>query len=390
MIPATIADYQRLARRRLARIAFDYLEGAAEDGHTLRRNREAFERLTFQPRVMTDVTRVDTAVTVLGRPLALPAVVGPTGLNGLYQPRAEEVLAQAAHAAGLPFVLSTASTSLIEDVRAATAGDLWLQLYVQHDRAIAEDVMRRAREASFTVLMVTVDTPVHGVRDHDVRNGFKLPLRATPRLVADLLRHPRWCLRMLRQGGSPQLVNLARSLGEHARIASQAATMSRQMDTALDWTAIAWLRRHWPGPVVVKGILSVADAVQAAEHGVDGIVLSNHGGRQLAHAPSPLEILPQVVDRVGHRLAVLMDGGIRRGSDLAKARALGAQAVLLGRAPLYGLAASGRHGVDDVLAILRRELEITLRLLGRCQAAGLDASALDDRHRQQLARWDRP
>ncbi len=390
MIPATIADYQRLARRRLARIAFDYLEGGAEDGHTLRRNREAFERLTFQPRVMTDVTRVDTAVTVLGRPLALPAVVGPTGLNGLYLPRAEEVLAQAAHAAGLPFVLSTASTSLIEDVRAATTGDLWLQLYVQHDHAIAEDVMRRAREASFTVLMVTVDTPVHGVRDHDVRNGFKLPLRPTPRLLADLLRHPRWCLRMLRQGGSPQLVNLARSLGEHTRIGSQAATLSRQMDTALDWTAIAWLRRHWPGPVVVKGILSVADAVQAAEHGADGIVLSNHGGRQLAYAPSPLEILPQVVDRVGHRLAVLMDGGIRRGSDIAKARALGAQAVLLGRAPLYGLASSGRHGVDDVLAILRREFEITLRLLGRCQAAGLDASALDDRHRQQLARWDNP
>jgi (S)-mandelate dehydrogenase len=390
VIPATIADYQRLARRRLARIAFDYLEGSAEDGHTLRRNREAFERLTFQPRVMTDVTQVDTAVTVLGRALALPAVVGPTGLNGLYVPRAEEALAQAAHAAGLPFVLSTASTSLIEDVRAATAGDLWLQLYVQQDRAIAEDVMRRAREAGFTVLMVTVDTPVHGVRDHDVRNGFRLPLRPTPRLLADLLLHPRWCLRMLRQGGSPQLVNLARSLGQHAQIASQAATMSRQMDTALDWTAIAWLRRHWPGPVVVKGILSVADAVQAAQHGADGIVLSNHGGRQLAYAPSPLEILPQVADRVGHRLAVLVDGGVRRGSDIAKARALGAQAVLLGRAPLYGLAARGRRGVDEVLAILRRELEITLRLLGRCHAAGLDASALDERHRQQLSRWESP
>ncbi len=388
MTPASIADYQRLARKRLARIAFDYLEGGAEDGHTLRRNRSAFERLTFQPRVMCDVTHVDAAVSVLGRPLAMPAIVGPTGLNGLYMPRAEEILAQAAHAAGLPFVMSTASTSLIEEVRAATSGDLWLQLYVQQNRAIAENSMQRAREAGFSVLMVTVDTPVHGVRDHDVHNGFKLPLRPSPRLIADVLRHPRWCLRMLRQGGSPQLVNLARSLGERADINAQAATMSRQMDTALDWHSIGWLRKQWPGPIVVKGILSVEDAAQAAAHGADGIVLSNHGGRQLAYAPSPVEILPRVLDRVGQKLAVMIDGGVRRGSDIAKARALGAQAVLLGRAPLYGLSASGRQGVDDVLAILRREFEITLRLLGRCRAAQLDTSALDDNHREQLARLD--
>ena len=386
MIPASVADYQLLATRRLARVALDYLEGGAEDGHALRRNRQAFERLTFRPRVMRDVSQVDSAVTVLGRPLAIPAVVGPTGLNGLYLPRAEESLAQAAHAAGLPFVLSTASTSLIEDVRDATPGDLWLQLYVQQDRRIAEDIMRRAREAGFSVLMVTVDTPVHGVRDHDIRNGFRLPLRLSPRLVADLLRHPRWCLRMLRQGGSPQLVNLARSLGEQARLQSQAATLSRQMDMALDWTAIGWLRRHWPGPLVVKGLLSVDDAVLAASAGVDGIVLSNHGGRQLAHVPSPLEVLPSVVDRVGARLAVLVDGGVRRGSDIVKARALGAQAVLLGRAPLYGLAASGRSGVDDVLAILRREFEITLRLLGNGRAADLDAGVLHEDHRNELGR----
>ncbi|WP_028605126.1 alpha-hydroxy acid oxidase [Ottowia thiooxydans] len=386
MTLANIADYQRLARKRLARIAFDYLEGGAEDGHTLRRNRHAFESLTFQPRVMCDVTHVDSAVTVMGRPMAMPAIVGPTGLNGLYIPRAEEVLAKAAHAAGLPFVLSTASTSLIEDVRAATSGDLWLQLYVQQNRAIAESMIQRARDAEFSVLMVTVDTPVHGVRDHDVRNGFKLPLSPSARLIADLLLHPRWCLRMLRQGGSPQLVNLARSLGERANINSQAATMSRQMDTALNWESISWLRKHWPGPLIIKGILSVHDALKAAEHGVDGIVLSNHGGRQLAFAPSPIEVLPRVMDHVGQKLAVLVDGGVRRGSDIAKALALGAQAVLLGRAPLYGLAASGRQGVDDVLGILLREFEITLRLLGRCQASELDQTALDEGYRTQLAR----
>lgn len=388
MTPATVADYRRLARRCLPRIAHDYLEGCAEDGHTLARNRLAFECLTFSPRVLRNVCHVDPSVEVLGHALSMPAIVGPTGLNGLYLPRAEECLAQAAQAAGLPFVMSTASTSLIEDVRAATPGDLWLQLYVQEDRRIAQDLMRRARAAGFTVLMLTVDTPVHGVRDHDVRNGFRLPLRPSARLLADMLLHPRWCWRMLAQGGSPQLVNLARSMGQAAHLGTQAAALSRRMATDLDWSAVAWLRRHWDGPVLIKGVLSLHDAQQAADHGADGIVLSNHGGRQLSSAPSPLEVLPAVVDRLGSRLAVLMDGGVRRGSDIAKARALGAQAVLLGRAPLYGLAASGRSGVDDILAILKRELEITLSLVGCPRAAELGPEVLDERHREQLHRLD--
>ncbi|WP_033467760.1 alpha-hydroxy acid oxidase [Bordetella bronchiseptica] len=365
---ACVHDYRSLARRRLSRFAFDYLEGGAEDGRTLRRNLAAYGKLVFSPRVLTDVSAVDTGVPVLGREQRSPMIVGPTGLNGLYWPRADEALAGAAHAAGLPFVLSTASTSLIEDVRAASAGDLWLQLYVQTDRSIAETMMRRAREARFSTLMVTVDTPVHGTRDHDVRNGFRLPLRPGPRLMLDFAAHPRWCLRMLRQRGGPQLVNLARSMGEQASLNRQAATMSRQMDMGLGWDALPWLRRHWQGPVLVKGILSVEDARLALRHGADGIVLSNHGGRQLEGAPSALEVLPRVMDAVGTRLAVLVDGGVRRGSDVAKARALGAQAVLLGRAPLYGLAARGPRGVAEVLAILQRELETTLRLVG-CPAA---------------------
>ncbi|CCN20126.1 FMN-dependent dehydrogenase [Bordetella bronchiseptica MO211] len=348
---ACVHDYRSLARRRLSRFAFDYLEGGAEDGRTLRRNLAAYGKLVFNPRVLTDVSAVDTGVPVLGREQHSPMIVGPTGLNGLYWPRADEALARAAHAAGLPFVLSTASTSLIEDVRAASAGDLWLQLYVQTDRSIAETMMRRAREARFSTLMVTVDTPVHGIRDHDVRNGFRLPLRPGPRLMLDFAAHPRWCLRMLRQRGGPQLVNLARSMGEQASLNRQAATMSRQMDMGLGWDALPWLRRHWQGPVLVKGILSVEDARLALRHGADGIVLSNHGGRQLEGAPSALEVLPRVMDAVGTRLAVLVDGGVRRGSDVAKARARGAQAVLLGRAPL-----------------LQRELETTLRLVG-CPAA---------------------
>lgn len=374
MLPA-VKDYRDLAQRRLSRFAFDYLEGGAEDGRSLKRNRAAFEELLFSPRILRDVTEVDASVEIFGKRQSMPAIVGPTGLNGLYWPRAEEVLARAAHAAGVPFVLSTASTSLIEDVRAATDGELWLQLYVQQDRRIAQDMMRRARSAGFSTLMLTVDTTVHGKRDHDVRNGFRMPVPFTPRLLVDLMVHPRWCLRMLRQRGSPQLVNLATSSGTPAKLSRQAASMSRQMDMSLGWTDIAWLRTHWPGKLIVKGVLSAEDVQAARAHGVDGIVVSNHGGRQLDDAPSPLQALPAAVAAAGP-MAVFVDSGVRRGSDIAKACALGAKAVLLGRAPLYGLASRGPRGVAEVLAILRDEFEITLRLLGQPQAQRLDANAL--------------
>jgi (S)-mandelate dehydrogenase len=385
LLPA-VEDYRALARRRLTRLAFDYLELGAEDGKALVRNRAAFDRVLFCTRVLADVSRVDPSVEVLGRRQSLPVIVGPTGLNGLYWPRAEEVLARAAHAAGVPFVLSTASTSLLEDVRAATEGELWLQLYVQQDRKIAQDLMRRAQSAGYTTLMLTVDTAVHGKRDHDVRNGFRLPLRISRKLLVDLASHPRWCMRMLKQRGSPQLVNLARSAGLPADLAAQGAALSRQMDTSLGWDAIAWLRNHWQGKVLVKGILSVADARRALTHGVDGIVLSNHGGRQLESVPSALEMLPLVIEALAGQIEVLVDGGVRRGSDVAKARALGAKAVLLGRAPLYGLAASGGQGVDDVLRILRDEYETTLRLLGCPSSEALDDTALFEDDRERLAR----
>ena len=385
MFPA-VKDYRALARRRLARIAFDYLEGGAEDGRTLARNLAAWQAPLFRPQVLRDVSEVDPGITLFGRAQALPLLVGPTGLNGLYWPRAEEALAAAARDAGVPFVLSIASNSLLEDVRTASGGEaeLWLQLYVQRDRRIAEKTLARAREAGYHGLMLTVDTMVHGKRDHDVRNGFRMPLRWTPRLLADVLTHPRWCWRMLRQGGSPQFVNLARSLGLPPNLADQAGVMSRQMDTALTWADLAWLRRHWPGPVIVKGLLDVADARLALQHGADGIVVSNHGGRQLEHAPSALERLPAIADAVGGRLQILVDGGVRRGSDIAKALALGAQAVLLGRAPLYGLAARGPRGVAEVLAILRGELEVTLRLLGVTAARELDRGALSEDSVQRL------
>lgn len=383
MLPA-VKDYRALARKRLSRFAFDYLDGGAEDGEALTRNLAAWQAVLFNPRALRDVSQVDASVELFGRKCAMPVLVGPTGLNGLYWPRAEEVLARAARDAGVPFVLSTASTSLIEDVREASDGQLWLQLYVQRERRIAENMMARAQAAGFHALMLTVDTGVHGKRDHDIRNGFRMPVPWTARLLADLATHPRWCWRMLRQGGSPQLVNLARSAGLPGDLGRQAAMMSRQMDMSLQWDDIAWVRRHWSGPVIVKGLLGANDAQRALQHGVDAIVVSNHGGRQLAGAPSSLERLPQIVDIAGDRMQVFIDGGVRRGSDVAKALALGAKAVLLGRAPLYGLAARGPQGANEVLAILRDEFETTLRLLGVANARELDAGALCEDHRERL------
>ncbi|WP_374667068.1 alpha-hydroxy acid oxidase [Ramlibacter sp.] len=361
---ATVSDWRAAARRRLPRFAFDYLEGGAEDGRAMARNESAFGRIGFVPRSLVDVANVDMTATLYGQQLAMPVAVGPTGLNGLYRPQAEEKLARAAGRAGLPFVLSTASTSRIESVRAAACGPLWLQLYVQNDRRIAERWMAKARSCGFSVLLITVDTPVAGTRDHYRRNGFTLPLRWTPRLLLDIARHPRWCL-STGVHGMPQMVNLADCSEQRADITTQAATMAQEMNRSLTWTDLAWLRRHWNGPVVVKGIGCVDDARLARQYGADGIVLSNHGGRQLEDAPTAIELLAAVVDAVGGSMPVLMDGGIRRGSAVAKAVALGASGVLLGRAPLYGLAAGDEAGAEEVLAILRRELEVTLRLLGR-------------------------
>ena len=362
-----VADYRIAAQKRLPRLAFDYLDGGAEDGDALRRNAEAYRQWLFKPRVLTDVSRCSSATQFFGREAAAPLIVGPTGLNGLFWPRADELLAHAASEAGLPFVLSTASTSLLEDVRAAAPrGDLWMQLYVQQDRSIAEDLMRRASAAGFSTLVLTVDVPVHGKRDHDTRNGFALPLRLSPRLIADCIRHPHWCWQMVRHG-SPQLKNIAHSVGERADLARHAAMLSRQMDLTLGWADLEWVRRHWSGKLIVKGIQGRDDALLALARGTDGIVLSNHGGRQLDSTFAPLELLPEIADAVGHRLDVFVDGGVRRGSDALKAVSLGARGVLLGRAPLYGLASRGGAGVKEVLALMMQEMHIAMRLLG-CSA----------------------
>ncbi|SAL73416.1 L-lactate dehydrogenase [Caballeronia arvi] len=380
---SNVDDYRAAAKRRLPDFAFSYLEGGSEDQLTLRRNRDAFAKISFAPRVLVDVSTIETRTTLAGQRAAWPAVVGPTGLNGLYRFRAEEALAKAAHAQGLPFALSTASTSLIEDVRAATDGDLWLQLYVQRDRAIAEDMMARARACGFSTLLLTVDTPVTGQRDHYKRTGFTLPLRWTPALIRDIAMHPRWTA-AVGMHGVPQLVNIAKSARTGPGIEEQAAALNKQMDLALNWRDIAWLRRHWKGKILVKGIQTAADARRAFAHDADGVVLSNHGGRQLDGVCSALDILAEVAASAPSHAHVLIDGGVRRGSDIAKAVALGAEGVLLGRAPLYGLAVRGHDGAADVLAMLRRELEICMQLLGCPRIDGLDAAFIDTRLKERM------
>ncbi|VTU39993.1 alpha-hydroxy acid oxidase [Variovorax sp. PBL-E5] len=367
----TVSDLRSVARRRLPRFAFDYLDGAAGEELTDADNRHALARLKFKPRVMTDVSRVDASVIVLGERLSLPCVIGPTGMNGVYWPRAEEHLAAAASRAGVPFALSTASTSLIEDVRAASAGPLWMQLYVQQDRRISEDIMRRARDAGFKVLVLTVDVPVTGHRERDRRNGLSLPIRITPSLLGDVFLRPAWAWRMAMHG-RPALVNMvARQGAAGFGSAAIGAPAIPAIDPSVVWSDLAWLRKHWHGPIVLKGIQCVEDARLAVAHGVDGIVVSNHGGRQLDGVPATATLLEAIVQAVGGTTEVLVDGGFRTGADIARALALGARAVLLGRAPLYGLGAAGPAGVVHVMRLLQAQFETTLRLLGCTSAASL-------------------
>lgn len=361
--PVNVADYRDLARKRLARIAFDYLERGAEDELTLRRNREVFSRIAYSPRVLTGVGSVDLSRTIFGRQYKLPVVVGPTGFSGLFWPQGDLALARTAAGTGIPYVLATLSSSTIEEIATISGVERWFQVYAFQDDRQTDAMIKRAGKAGFTGLVLTVDTPIGGKREASMRHGSNVPMRITLPLLVDVLSHPRWAYQILRFG-PPRLMNLETANGAVPGKRPIAFAFDTMFKRTLSWNDVTRIRSLWPGIFILKGIQSVEDARIATQAGVDGIVLSNHGGRQLDGSPSAIETLPEVAASVGREITVMLDGGIQRGSDIVKAVALGAHAVWLGRTPLYGLAASGEAGVNDILNILRDEMERAMVLLG--------------------------
>jgi (S)-mandelate dehydrogenase len=364
-----IDDLRGIARRRLPRFVFDYVDGGAEDERTLAANREAFARLRFRPRTLVDVAKRDLSGRLLGAPSALPAVVGPTGLNGLSWRDGDLALAKAASKAGLPFAMSTVSMSLVEDVAREAPGRLWLQAYVFRERPITEAIIRRALEAGFECVVLTSDFPVAGKRERDIRSGLLPRQRLTLATKLDMLMHPRWLARVATR--RPRFVNVERELGPGRDV--NAFVGHGMFDPSFRWDDLKRFRELWPRKLLLKGVLRADDAERALSAGVDGLVLSNHGGRQLDGAVSGMEALPEVARAVGGRTSILVDGGVRRGGDIAKAVALGAEGVLLGRAPVYGLAAGGEPGAARAIAILADELDRTLALTGCPAVAALAA-----------------
>src|SRR5919106_3053098 len=359
----SIEDLRGVAKRRLPRAIFDFFDGGAEDEVTLRENRAAFERVRLLPKVLVNVSQVDTKTRIFEQEASLPLAIAPTGGISAGRYGAELILARAAKAFGIPFTMATPSAFTIEKVAEEVGGRLWFQLYAVRDREFRAKLVARARDAGYEAILVTVDLPVSGKRERDPRNGFHTPYSPNWRNSRDVILKPAWAFDMLRNG-LPGMANL-----EGYRFSAPSGTdivtaVGREMDAGLDWEYIKELRDQWPGRLLLKGIERPDDAERAVAVGCDGVVVSNHGGRQLDGAAATLEALPAIADAVGKKITVLLDGGVRRGVDVLKARALGAQAVLVGRATLFGVMAGGEPGAQRALEILASELERAMKLCG--------------------------
>jgi L-lactate dehydrogenase (cytochrome) len=374
---ASVADLRRIARRQLPRGVFDYVDGAAEDEVTLARNAAAFRNVQFRPRVLRDVSKVDTSTTLLGKPLSYPLVLAPTGFTRMVDPQGELAVARAAARAGLPYTLSTMATRSIEEVAAVSPGRKWFQVYVWRDRALVKEMLERAAAADYEAIVITVDVPVLGRRERDVRRGFTLPPKIGLDTIIDGALHPGWTWSFVRAEPIAFANVFRRDNVSSAAPVNLAEHVNSQFDPRLSWDDIAWFRSNWKGPIVIKGIQTVDDARMAADAGVQAVALSNHGGRQLDGAPPPLDLVAPVAEAVGDRIEIICDGGVRRGSDIAKAVALGARACMAGRAYLYGLAAGGERGVDFVLALLLEDLRRTMALVGVTAIEGLTAELVE-------------
>ena len=374
---ASIGDLRTIARRRLPRGVFDYIDGAAEDERTLAANSDAFARLGFRPRVLRDVSRVDPSTTLLGRRLPLPLVLSPTGFGRIADPQGELAVARSAAKAGLTYTLSTLATRSLEEVAAVSDGPRWFQVYVWRDRGLVEELIRRADAAGYEALVVTVDTAVLGKRERDVRRGFSLPPKIGLGTLVDGALHPAWTWAFVRSEPIKFANVVTREVGDGSDAVSLAEYVSSQFDPSLSWADLDWMRTIWDGPIVVKGIQTVEDARLAVDAGVDAIALSNHGGRQLDTAPTPLDLVEPVVQAIGDAAPVLCDGGVRRGSDIVKALALGATACMAGRAYLYGLGAGGERGVDKALALIDADVRRTMALVGASTVADITRALVD-------------
>jgi (S)-mandelate dehydrogenase len=360
----TIEDLRHVARRKLPNFSFEYLEGGAEDELALRRNRDVFERIAWLPRTLAGVGAPDLATDLLGESCHLPLVIAPTGFNGMLWPQGDRALAKAAADAGIPFTLSTVSNYPLAKLTAEVPDRTWFQLYPFKDQNFIDRLVDLAAGAGCGTLVVTTDVPVLGAREWDQRN-YHAPMKLSAANILDVLRHPGWLRRVMIPRGAPQFENLREFLppGVDSALAG-VRFMGTQLNPRLSWQDMEHIRRRWPGKLVLKGILCVEDAKRSVDVGADGIVLTNHGGRQLDSCVSGVELLPAVCAEVGDRLCVLVDGGFRRGSDVLKAVALGAHGVMIGRAALYGLAAGGEAGVTHALGLLRTEMERVMTLLG--------------------------
>ncbi len=358
-----VDDMRRAAKRRLPKIAFDFIEGGVEDEDGLITNEQAFRQQRLVPRYLVDISTRDQSATLFGRTYASPFGIAPTGLAGLFRPGADLMLAEAARDANIPFIMSGSSTASIEDLGKLAPEHGWYQLYAARDKKISEDMIRRADAAGLSTLVLTVDVPVHSNRERNQRNGFSRPLKLSLATRLEALRHPGWLAGYLKHG-TPMFSNWAPYAPKGAGADAVAAFVATQTAAPLTWQDVERFRRLWPRTFVIKGIMHTDDAVRAASLGVDGIMVSNHGARQLDRAPSPLEVFPAIRDAVGDRMTLMLDSGVRRGADALIALCMGVKFVFVGRATLYGATVGGRAGVTAAIDILRREIDLTMGQIG--------------------------
>lgn len=376
---ANLDDLRAIARRRLPGGVFDYVDGGAEDEATYRRNQTDLGNWEFVPSVLRDVSSIDTSATLLGAPLPLPLVLAPTGFTRIVDPPGELAAARAAARKNIPYSLSTLSTRSIEEVAEVSEGRKWFQVYVWKDRGLVKNMIERARENGYEALCITADLAVPGRRERDVRRGFSLPPKLGWEMVLEGMARPSWTWRFLRS--EPISFSNVVGLSEHdgSTAVELAELVKDQFDPSLSWADIEWFRAIWPGPMIIKGIQSAADARLAAEHGVEAIAVSNHGGRQLDYAPTPANLMEPIAEAVGDSLEIIFDGGVRRGSDIIKALALGARAVMVGRPYLYGLGAAGEKGVEWVIDFFAEGMARSMALAGVRSVAEVDRGLLNRR-----------